>query len=66
MNLKHMVYDSRCVFIAAKLMNIEFNCAIFRKLRGQKKNKISFFGSVFDAEKYRSQNFSEIRTFRIF
>ena len=21
MNLKHMVYDSRCVFIAAKLMN---------------------------------------------
>ena len=46
----------------------EFQCnfAIFRKLRGQKKSKFHFFGSVFDSEKYGHKIFSKCEFFGFF
>ena len=55
----HAYFNEKDVFskfsifqVNIPFLNIEFNFEIFQKLRGQKKTKFRFFGSVFDAKKY--------------
>ena len=66
-NFPQLVFFKFCIFqVNIQLLNFEFNFAIFRKLRGRKKIKISFFGSVFDTEKYDYKIFPKFELFGFF
>ena len=61
-NAKKVFFKISHFQVNIRRLNFEFNFAIFRKCVG-KKIKFSFFGSVFDTEKYGNRIFPKFKLF---